>query len=119
MITVVTQKLCKVKLLTNVTKSTYLRGMQPYQTRSIKETREQLSQLVEEVAIAKKRYLITKFGKPKAMIIPIPKTPKKERFSGLEASFGLWKNRKDIQDSAKWVANLRRRTRSRYGKIFS
>ena len=103
----------------NIYNMEYSNLMNPYQTRSIKETREQLSQLVEEVAIAKKRYLITKFGKPKAMIIPISKLPKKQKLSGLEASFGIWKNRKDIQDSAKWVANLRRRISSRHGKIFS
>lgn len=93
--------------------------MNPYQTRSVKETRQQLSQIIEEVAIAKRRYLITKFGKPKAMIVPIPRSPEKESFSGLEASFGVWKNRKDIRDPAKWVSKLRRRWSTRYGKIFS
>jgi prevent-host-death family protein len=94
--------------------------MNPYQTRSIKETREQLSQLVEEVAIAKKRYLITKFGKPKAMIVPLSTSQgKKAMLKGIEASFGAWKDRKDIQDSAKWVAKLRHRISSRHGNIFS
>lgn len=87
-------------------------------TISIKETREQLSSLVEQVAIARKRFLITKFGKPKAMMIPFtPSLIRKRKKSGLEASFGAWKHRKDIKDSAKWVADLRRKMSSRYAKI--
>ena len=78
------------------------------QTISIKETRAQLSRLVEEVAIAKKRFIITKFGKPKAMMIP---TGLKEiqitRGVNL-AGFGMWKGRQDMKDSAKWVTNIRK-----------
>ena len=88
-------------------------------TVSIKQLRDNLAQLIEEVAIGGKQIEITKFGKPKAMIIPmrhVKKTSKKR--TGLEASFGLWKDRKDMKDSAKWVANLRHRMSSRYGNIF-
>ena len=95
----------------------YSNLMNPYQTRSIKEMREQLSQLVEEVAIAKKRYLITKFGKPKAMMIPLDSLTRVRKKKNL-AGFGMWKNRKDIKDSAKWVRKQRQKMSSRYGKIF-
>lgn len=87
--------------------------MQPYQTRSIKETREQLSQLVEEVAIAKKRYLITKFGKPKAMMIPIDKRLVTKKRNTNLAGFGIWKDRQDMKDTAQWVSQKRKQWSSR------
>ena len=90
--------------------------MNTLKTISIKDTRNQISQIVEQVAIAKKRYLITKFGKPKAMIIPIEKIGKNIAKSGILATAGAWKDRKDIKDSAKWVARLRNKMSSRYGK---
>lgn len=43
------------------------------QVYSIKETREQLSKLVELADLTGKRFLVTKFGKPKAAIVPVPK----------------------------------------------
>ena len=90
------------------------------QTISIKETREKLANLVEQVAIGKKQFIITKFGKPKAMVVPIKTKYSKKKLSGLEATFGIWKDRKDIKDSAKWVAEQRKKISSRYGdgKIF-
>jgi len=96
-----------------------MNGLQSY---SIKETREQLSSLIDQVAIAKKSFMITKFGKLQAMIVPVKKTIRQKRdFSGLDAAFGMWKDRKDMKDSAKWVAKLRHRMSSRYGygKLFS
>lgn len=89
------------------------------QTVSIKELRDNLAQLIEEVAHTKKYIEITKFGKPKAMIIPIRNSSKSKEKKGLKAAFGIWKNRKDMKNSAKWVADLRRRESTRYGKIFS
>ena len=93
--------------------------MQNTQTVTIKELRDNLAQLIEEVAIAGKQIEITKFGKKKAILSPVPvKTKKKKMNLGLEAAFGMWKDRKDIKDSAKWVSNLRKRESTRYGKIF-
>jgi|GEM_PF-1977279 antitoxin (DNA-binding transcriptional repressor) of toxin-antitoxin stability system len=43
------------------------------QVYSIRETREQLSRLVELADLTGKRFLVTKFGKPKAAIVPVPK----------------------------------------------
>ena len=42
-------------------------------TYSIRETREQLSRLVELAYLTDGRFLITKFGKPKAALVPVPK----------------------------------------------
>lgn len=88
-------------------------------TVSIKDLRNNLAQIIEEVAIAKQSVEITKFGKVKAMIVPVSSIGKPKEKKGLEAAFGIWKNRKDIKDSAKWVSGLRRRQSTRYGKIFS
>lgn len=49
------------------------------QTVSIKELRDHLAQIIEETAIAKKQFKITKFGKDKAAIVPLEETGKKER----------------------------------------
>lgn len=94
--------------------------MQVAQKYSIKDTRDQLSELVDQVAIGRRQFIITKFGKPKAMLIPIQEETIDERRNRLLAGFGMWKDRKDIKDSAKWVANLRKRmsTRYGYGKLF-
>lgn len=90
------------------------------QTVSIKELRDNLAQLIEEVAIAKKHIEITKFGKRKALLIPASSgITTKKRGEGLEISFGAWKNRTDIKDTSRWVARLRRKASSRYGKLFS
>lgn len=92
------------------------------QTISIKQTRDNLAELIEQVAIGKKTFIITKFGKPKARIMPIKdidtKSDSESRRKTLEETFGVWKNRKDIKNSTSWVARLRHKMSSRYGKIF-
>lgn len=87
--------------------------MDYYQTRSVKETRQHLSQLIEEVAVAKRRYLITKFGKPKAMMIPIEANIIKPKRNIKLAGFGMWKDRKDMSNPARWVATKRKLWSSR------
>ena len=88
------------------------------QTVSIKELRDNLAQLIDEVAIAGKQIEITKFGKPKAMIIPIGSADKKKK-KAIDVKklpgFGMWKNRKDMKDPAKWVHELRLKESMRYG----
>lgn len=97
-----------------------MNGLQSY---SIKETREQLSSLIDQVAIANKSFMITKFGKPRAILAPVEADEKvfSARKRAILETSGVWKNRKDIKDSAKWVAKLRHRMSSRYGygKLFS
>lgn len=91
------------------------------QTYSIKETRERLSSLIEEVAIAKKRFIITKFGKPKAIVSPVldQANARKKQTEDILATAGAWKHRKDIKNSAKWVAELRHRMSSRFHEASS
>lgn len=97
--------------------------MNGLQTISIRAAREQLSELVNQVAIARKQFVITKFGKPRAVLSPVIADEKAfaERKKAIMETSGAWKHRKDIKDSAKWVASLRHRMSSRYGygKIFS
>lgn len=82
------------------------------QTLSIKDTRDKLADVVNQVAIAGDSFVITKFGQPKAMIIPVSKAQLKEK-SGIEDSFGSWKRRTDIKNSNKWAASLRVKMSSR------
>ncbi len=93
--------------------------MQNIRQITIKETREQLAQIIEEVSIGKRSYLITKFNKPKAMLVPVESIKKNPKGKGLESSFGIWSSRKDMLDSAKWVREVREKLTSRYDKISS
>ena len=88
------------------------------QTVTIKDLRNNLAQYIDEVAIAKSMIEITKFGKPKARIIPVIAEKNSAKNMGILSSFGAWKSRKNIKNSAQWVDKLRKRTSSRYGNIF-
>jgi len=50
-----------------------LKHMSDDNTYSIRETREQLSRLVELDYLTGGRFLVTKFGKPRAALVPVPK----------------------------------------------
>ena len=80
---------------------------------SIKELRDNLAQLIEEVAIAKKHIKITKFGKIKAVIVPIKETKQSKRKKKVDwtklPAFGIWKDRHEMKDPAKWLRELRER----------
>ncbi len=78
---------------------------------SIKYTRDKLAEVINQVAIAGDEFIVTKFGEPKAMIVPIIKA--KTQKSILEETFGAWKGRKDIKNTAKWVAALREKMSTR------
>lgn len=81
------------------------------QTISIKETRNSLATIIETVALTKEEYVITKFGKPKAVIVPIEdvNNSSESRIKALDETFGMWKDRKDDFQ----------RKNTRYEKIFS
>jgi len=53
-------------------------------TYSIRETREQLSKLIELTSLTGSRFLVTKFGKPKAVIAPVPKNLLKKKKSAMD-----------------------------------
>lgn len=76
------------------------------QALSIKDTRNRLAEVVNQVAAAGEVFVITKFGKPKAMIVPIPNKTLKS-ISGIEESFGSWRKRSDIKETNTWVIRLR------------
>jgi len=88
---------------------------------SIKDVRNNLSELIERVAFAKESFLVTKFGNPKALIISTDILEKNEagKLAVLKKTAGLWSNRKDIKKTASWVRKTRAKDSSRYGKIFS
>lgn len=77
------------------------------QTLSIKDVRNNLADVINQVGVAGNTIVITKFGKPRAMLVPI--SDKKTLVGKFDETFGAWKERKDIKDSGKWVRNLRKK----------
>ena len=81
----------------------------------IKDTRANLADLVNQVEVAGKRFIITKFGKPRAMLVPvITDRPERKRASKRLPGFGLWADREDMKDPEKWVGDLRKKWARRY-----
>jgi len=78
---------------------------------SIKDTRNRLADIVNQVEIGNDIFIVTKFGKPKAMIVPLQMV--KKNTSWIKESGGAWANRTDIEDSGKWVENLRAKMSTR------
>ena len=75
---------------------------------SAKELRFHTKEILDSVHRGEE-VLITFRGKPYAKIVPLKET-KKDKDSKNEL-FGIWKNRKDIEDVNKYIRNLRK---SRY-----
>lgn len=74
------------------------------QTVSIKTTRDNIADLVNQVDIAKREFIITKFGKPKAMLVPIKANVNIQgRKVKSLPGFGAWADRKDMKDSAAFL----------------
>lgn len=84
-----------------------------YTTVSIKETRNNLAELIERAALAQESFLVTKFGKPKALIVSAQNwaADKDNKDAVLKATAGLWAGRKSLKIS-------REKESSRYEKIF-
>lgn len=84
-----------------------------YTSVSIKETRNNLSELIERAALAQETFLVTKFGKPKALIVSAQNfmADKGNKNDILKATAGLWAGRKNVK-------NNREKESSRYEKIF-
>lgn len=77
----------------------------------LKDARQRFSELVDRAALVRESFVVTKFDKPKAMIVPIPmrlNVRKGDRRQGITALIGLWKDRTDIDNTARWVATRRR-----------
>lgn len=77
------------------------------QTLSIKDVRNSFSDIVSRVEMRGDEIVITKFGKPRAMLVPF--SNKKTLVGKFDEAFGAWRERNDIKDSGKWVRNLRRK----------
>ena len=90
---------------------------------TIKEFRDNLADIMEKVSGGGESFLVTKFGKIKALITPVVEKKGTKYINWdsavLRDSAGIWKDRKDMTDSAKWVAKLRKKQSNKYGKIFS
>lgn len=85
------------------------------QTIPIKETRANLADLINQVEVAGKSFVITKFGKPKAMLVPVlddrgQRSVKPKKIPG----FGMWADREDMKDPDAWVRKIRSRWARRY-----
>jgi prevent-host-death family protein len=76
---------------------------------SVKDFRDNLSTIIEEVAIGKKNYTITKFGKEKVAVIPVDQVRKVKyiKFIAKSPVFGMWKDRKDIENGISYVKKMR------------
>lgn len=89
---------------------------------SAKELRDNIAEILEKVAIGKQSFIVAKFGKVKAMISPVVSSiveeNRKEKEIILKETFGIWKKRKDIKNTAKWVSDKRKKESSRYAKVF-
>jgi prevent-host-death family protein len=86
-----------------------------YTTVTVQQARDNLAELIERAALANEEFLVTKFGKPKVAIVAADRVggmrqdQMNRRRRAIKAFAGIWANRKDMVDSAKWVADLRRR----------
>ena len=82
--------------------------MQNIPTLTTKEFRDNLAEILEKVAIGKEKFLISKFGKEKALIVPVDKFQKSTTTKEVSLpGFGIWKKRKEIKNSASWITKLR------------
>ena len=75
------------------------------QTLSIKDARNNLADIVSRVEMTGDEIVITKFGKPRVMLVPI--VNRKLALGNFDEVFGVWKSRSDIKDTGQWVKNLR------------
>lgn len=98
-----------------------------YKTFTIKNARNNFAEIIERAAIGGEFFLITKFGKSKAVIAPFETFDTniksdnvyKKRQIILKETAGAWKKRKDIKDPIVWSKKLRKLQSNRYGKVFS
>lgn len=91
-----------------------------YTVISVKDMRNNLSNIIDRVAVGGETFVVTKFGKTRAIISPADKETMtaERREEILKKTFGMWKDREDIKDAAAWVREQRKQMSSRYEKIF-
>lgn len=96
-----------------------------YKTVTIKEARDNFSEIIERAAIAGDVFVVTKFGKRKAKIsanfdednIANSDHKEKARAEWLKSACGMWKDRADIGSGVEWERKIRSKRRYN-GKIF-
>ena len=82
-----------------------------YTVVSLKEARDRFSELIERAALVRETFMVTKFDRPKAMIVPVEEELSEKKQSGRDALnnfIGIWKNRRDIIDGSRWVSHPRK-----------
>ena len=85
------------------------------QTIPIKETRANLADLINQVAVGGTSFIITKFGKPKAMLVPVlSDVNRRSGRSRKLPGFCIWAKREDMKDPDKWVRKIRSQWNRRY-----
>jgi len=80
-----------------------------FQTYTIKATRDNLAEIISRASLKNECFIITKFGKPKAMITPIKDKangPSKEDVNVIfKKTFGMWKNKWSKNKSSIGISN--------------
>lgn len=80
---------------------------------STKELRDNLSEILEKVAIGGDSFIIFKFGREKAYLTPVSRSKKEKETKNAKLrdlpGRGMWADRKDIEDSVEWVLKTRKR----------
>lgn len=79
------------------------------QTMSIKDTRDNLAEIIDRVAVSGEQFVVTKFGKPRAMLVPVAAVVGDPLVvNGYDEVFGAWKKRDDLGETKTWVKNIRK-----------
>jgi prevent-host-death family protein len=81
---------------------------------SIQQTRDNLAEIINQVSAGGQAFLITKYNKPKAKIVPY--TEEKNKKQILKNVYGIWEQRKDIKSGVEYEDKVRQK---RYEEIFS
>ena len=76
-----------------------------HQTVTTKQIRNNLADIVDQVAVAGKSFVITKFGKKRAMIVPLQADQTDSAISNFEnalhETFGAWDNSSTTKNQSK------------------
>jgi prevent-host-death family protein len=82
---------------------------------SVQQTRENFAEVIEKVAVAGEKFVVTKFGKPRAMIVPIQESDfqTEERSKILTTLRELWSDRADMDEPVDFVRKQREKRRDK------
>jgi prevent-host-death family protein len=82
---------------------------------TVQQTRENFAEVIEKVAVAGEKFVVTKFGKPRAMIVPIQESDFQieARSKILTNLRELWSDRADMDEPVDYVKKLREQRRDK------